>query len=119
MSVELAKKWTHVKARLDESKKELLSIEKAIIDGGVNLKPDGANSYLEVLTITTGYDRKFDQDGLTLLYDQEVTPFPFKVVFKEDRANSKALEEMGKAFWNDYFEPLLTIKPKKPSFKVR
>lgn len=115
----LAKKWIELKAKEDELKKARVEVEKEILNSGVNLKKSGANSYLEMLTITTGFDRKWDQEGLKKLHDEGANPFPFKLEFKEDKKLSSALEEMALEYWSHNFEPLLTVKPKNPSFKVR
>ncbi len=114
----LERKWIELKHREDELKKARLEVEAAIIDSN-ELKSEGANNIKEMITITTGYNRKFDQKGLEKLQKEGLNPFPFDVVFKENRADAKALEKMAKPFWDTHFEPLLTVSPKKPSFKVR
>ena len=116
---ELEHKWIEFKRQEDVFKKARLEVEAAILDSVSDLPEEGAYGHKEMLTITTGYSRKFDQDELLKIYNSGTEPFPFKIEFKEDRANSKALEDMAASFWKNTYDPLLTEKPKKPSFKVR
>jgi hypothetical protein len=116
---ELEHEWIRLKNQEDQLKKARLEVEAAILDTGINLEIKGTYNHKEMLSITTGLDRKFDQKGLKALHDANTQPFPFKLEFKEDRKLSSALEEMASEFWNTTFEPLLTEKPKKPAFKVR
>lgn len=114
-----AKEWIALKAKEDEAKKARVAIEQEILSSFELEKKDGANNLENMLTITGGYSRSWDQEGLDHLRSLGTDPFPFKIELKEDRKLSKALEEMAPDFWKAKFEPLLTVKPKKPSFKVR
>lgn len=116
---ELAKKWIELKTQEDALKKARLEVENELISVAALEKDAGANNFENILTITTGYDRNWDQDGLAELAAQGIDPFPFKIKYQEQRGNTKALEEMAPDFWEKHYEPLLTVKPKKPSFKVR
>lgn len=116
MTAELADKWIKAKRQEDIAKKLRLNIEAQILDSGVNLKSEGANHYQDKLVITTGFTRKWDQDGLATL---ELPRNSFVSEFKEVRKNTKALEEMSPEYWNDNFAPLLTLTPKKPAFKEK
>lgn len=116
---ELAKKWIELKTQEDALKKARLEIENAILDHAVIEKNAGANNFENMLTITTGYSRSWDQKELKALKDNGLDPFPFKVEYKENRTLTKGLEAMAKSFWEKHYEPLLTVKPKKASFKVR
>ena len=116
---ELEHKWIELKNKEDEVKKARLEVETAILESGINLPNKGAYSHKEMLSITMGESRKFDQAALLKLYEDGASPFPFKIEFKEIAANTKALEDMAAKYWSETFEPLLTVKPKKPAFKIR
>lgn len=115
---DLAKKWIEAKRQEDIAKKIRTEVEKEILASGVNLKPEGTNHYADALVITTGYTRKWDQDGLFKL-DGDMPPGLFKTEYKEVRNNTKALEEMSGDYWRSTFGPLLTLVEKKPSFKEK
>lgn len=107
--------WLEAKREEDIAKKKRLAIEEQII-AQTELKDEGSNKYGESLTISTGYTRAWDQDALAHV---DMPEGLFKVEFKEVRNNTKALEEMSPEYWAINFAPLLTLKPKKPSFSER
>jgi len=113
----LEKDWLDAKSQEDAAKQRRLEIEGNILDELVT-KEQGTIPVAKAVKVTTGYNREWDQDGLKKLAEQDMIPAAmFDSVFKEKRSNTKALEESAPQIWNERFRPLLTLKPKKPSFQ--
>lgn len=111
---ELAALWWEAKQGEQRAVAYRLKIEKEI-ESRVKL-PDEGTTKIESLTITTGFDRKWDNDGLMLFregFPDEL--WPFKVKWAEERRGTRWLEENSPDLW-DQISPALTIKSKKPAY---
>lgn len=107
----LAIGWKAAKDAEASAKEQRLQIEEQILTacGGEKKFFDLSISYRE--------NRKWDNDGLTALREK-ITPeaFPFRIEYKENLSESRALAKIDPEFWRKHFAPLLTITPAKPTF---
>lgn len=119
-SVPLTEQWLLWKHAENEAKERRLAVEVLILEERKDqIKAEGTSHIDDVLTITSGYQRKWDQDFLRKQYEERGNkPFPFKMEFSEVRADAKYVEANEPEIWKQYVEGL-TVSPQKPSFKAK
>lgn len=118
MLTKLCEQWIQYKSDEVAARDCRLAAEKEIIDAlGDDLKI-GSNKVADMLKVTAGLKREWDNEKLLELRNN-IAPdyFPFREELKEVRKLSRAIEEDVPELWG-IISKALTIKPEKPSFEV-
>lgn len=111
---ELAGLWKQAKDSEVRATAYRLQVEKEI-ESRVKLPPEGVTK-IGLLTIKTEFDRKWDNDGLTLFReDFPAELWPFKTRWSEERKGTRWLEENAPELYAQ-IEPALSVKSKKPAY---
>lgn len=92
---------------------------------GDDLKYKGTNNFPDGLQVITGFNEVYDQDALDNLkrrFDDGLSQlpyFPFDATWKPNSKKIAALKESCPDIFDEEMAEALTIKPKKPAFKIK
>lgn len=110
--------WRRAKADEEAAREQRVAIERRMVALLGDLVPQEGTFHQSGLSISTGYNRKWDQARLTSLaavIDEAYWPFIHE--WKEDRKASRVFEEKFPDLWK-HIASALTLTPAKPSVKV-
>lgn len=123
---QLVHKWQDCKNSEQAANNERIKIEKQIFEiVNDSLVDKGTNNLLGNLQIVTGYSESYDQGSIGRLkvkFDNGLSKlpfFPFKQEWKPNAKQIAALKDMCGEIFNQEMSEALTIKPKKPAFKIK
>jgi hypothetical protein len=110
----LAIRWKIAKDAETKAAEQRKAVEEEIIQA-----TNGEKKFFS-LGISYGETRSYDQEGLEKV-KSIVKPefFPFKTDYKEVKKDMDAIQKMHPDLFDQHYAPLLTIKPKKPSFTYK
>lgn len=125
--IKLTKQWTEYKELKTMANAGRLRTEREILEiVGKDLKEKGANTFPANVEITTGMEEKWNNDKIddlsTLYHNNELPelPFwPFTITWKPNTEMMTILKTTANDVFVRVFSDALTIKPKKPSFKIK
>lgn len=110
--------WRRAKADEEAAREQRVAIERRMVALLGDLVPQEGNFHQSGLSISTGYNRKWDQARLTSLAAViDEAYWPFKPEWREDRRASRVFEERFPDMWR-HLTSALTLTPAKPVVKV-
>jgi len=123
---ELIHRWQGCKYREQYANSDRAQVERKILEITKNeLKDKGTNNLPNNLQIVTGYSESYDQESIQRLkvkFDDGLSKlpyFPFKQEWKPNAKQIAALKDVCGEIFNQELSEALTIKPKKPTFKIK
>ncbi len=118
---ELAAELTTLKNAEDNVKLERLRKEQQILEHPdiVAVLKDEGSVTVEGVGVSTGFSRKWNQAQLIDMA-KTIDPayWPFKLEWKEDRAEARVIEEKFPELWAQ-IRDALTLNPKKPAVAIK
>jgi len=122
----LVKKWDEYKDLEALANAGRIRTEKDILKiVGKDLNEKGINHFPENLDITTGLSESWDMDNISrqfVKFDEgllEIPCFPFDRTWKANNKKIALIKESTPDIFEEIFSEALTIKPKKPAFKIK
>lgn len=125
----LVKQWEIYKRDEKYANEKRIEIEKKICElVKPDLKEKGTNNFPEGLQITTGETVSVDNARVNQLFQEYVMSgvvdmysieFPFKIKFEYNNKLGEKYKSDNLQSYNLMIAPLLTTKPKKPSFTIK
>jgi len=123
---QLVSEWKQAKEKETLANAHRVLIEKQLLEiTKSNLQDKGTNNLPNNLQIVTGYSESYDQDAIDRLKNKfddglsKLPYFPFKQEWKPQTKQIAALKDMCGEIFNQEMAEALTIKPKKPAFKIK
>lgn len=122
----LVRQWRRYKEMETDANDMRIAAEKSILRMvGKDLNEKGVNHLPENLDVTTGMTETWDmadisrqsakfEDGLL-----DIPYFPFDRIWKANNKKLALIKESAPNNFEEIFSEALTIKPKKPSFKIK
>ena len=122
----LVKNWAEYKDIESKANTVRIRIEKDILAiVGKDLNEKGVNHFPNDLDITTGMTESWDMDEISRQSAKfedgllNIPYFPFDKIWKQNNKKIALIKESMPAIFEKIFSEALTIKPKKPAFKIK